>query len=314
MKLIEVMWVPPRASHELAEQAQGSGGRRDVLLGTHGSVAAAKKYAAIIAEWEATGCRLPEPGESCTNKTCHRTIVELAVAFSAHVERHYRRADGTPTNEQNDFRLSLRPLVHLYGDDRVTDFTPLKLRAVRELMVKGYTHPKYGPKRCLARGVVNQRVGRIRRMFKWAVENECVPPQILQGLLAVKGLAAGRTEARETDPVQPVSRTVVDATLPYLQPMVADMVRLQLETGMRPGEAGDHAGVRPRHERRRLGVPARTITRPFTAAAGGWSALAHVVSKSSSGICAPDSMLTCSHPSQSAKRWMHSDGGLASHP
>src|SRR5262249_7972584 len=46
----------------------------------------------------------------------------------------------------------------------------------------------------------------------------------------------GRTEARETKPVQPVSRAVVDDTLPLLRPMQADMVRLQLECGMRPGE------------------------------------------------------------------------------
>jgi integrase len=37
-------------------------------------------------------------------------------------------------------------------------------------------------------------------------------------------------------PVKPVARVVVEDTLPLLRPMQADMVRLQLETGMRPGE------------------------------------------------------------------------------
>src|SRR5262249_54746863 len=44
------------------------------------------------------------------------------------------------------------------------------------------------------------------------------------------------TEARESKPVLPVARAVVEDTLPILRPMMADMVRLQLETGMRPGE------------------------------------------------------------------------------
>src|SRR5262249_34296704 len=39
-----------------------------------------------------------------------------------------------------------------------------------------------------------------------------------------------------SEPVKPVPRAVVEATLPILRPMLADMVRLQLETGMRPGE------------------------------------------------------------------------------
>jgi integrase len=58
----------------------------------------------------------------------------------------------------------------------------------------------------------------------------------LHALQAVPGLKLGRTEARETEPVRPVSRAVVEDTLPLLRPMQADMVRLQLETGMRPGE------------------------------------------------------------------------------
>jgi integrase len=52
----------------------------------------------------------------------------------------------------------------------------------------------------------------------------------------LRGLQRGRSSARETEPVQPVARAVVDDTLALLRPTVADMVRLQLETGMRPGE------------------------------------------------------------------------------
>jgi integrase len=68
------------------------------------------------------------------------------------------------------------------------------------------------------------------------VENELVPATVLQGLQSVQGLKRGRSEARESKPVLPASRAVVEDTLPLLRPMQADMVRLQLGTGMRPGE------------------------------------------------------------------------------
>ena len=93
------------------------------------------------------------------------TVNELIVAFWRRAEQHYRREDGTPTNELNDYRLSLRPLRELYGPTPAADFSPLKLKAVRQLMIDAD----------LCRGVVNQRVARIVRMFKWAVAEEMVP-------------------------------------------------------------------------------------------------------------------------------------------
>jgi integrase len=104
-------------------------------------------------------------------------------------------------------------------------------------MVEGYEHPEYGPQPSLARPVVNQRVGRIRRMFKWAVENELIPPSVLQGLAAVRGLQIGRCNAREPEPVRPVAEATVLATLSHVLPPVRALVELQLLTGMRPGEA-----------------------------------------------------------------------------
>lgn len=43
------------------------------------------------------------------------TVTELLDAFWPHVQKHYRRQDGTPTNEVSDYKLSLRPMKHLYA-------------------------------------------------------------------------------------------------------------------------------------------------------------------------------------------------------
>ena len=46
----------------------------------------------------------------------------------------------------------------------------------------------------------------------------------------------GKSDARESYPVLPVDDATVEATLPHLDIVVSDMVRLQRLTGMRPGE------------------------------------------------------------------------------
>lgn len=72
--------------------------------------------------------------------------------------------------------------------------------------------------------------------FKWGVSEELVAPTVNQGLASVPGLRRGRTAAWERAPVLPVDDAIVDATLPHMPEVVADMVRLQRLTGMRPAE------------------------------------------------------------------------------
>jgi integrase len=228
--------VPSYRTHKQSGQAivtltDGFGSRRDILLGKYGTAASWTEYARVLAEWEAAGKTLANPVA-----VSNLVINELISVFWKHAEQHYRRPDGTSTQEFADFKLSIRPLKHLYGETTAKDFGPLALKTVRQLMVDGYEHPRFGPQRPLARGVINQRVGRIRRIFRWAVENELVPASVLHGLQSVRGLMKGRSQARETAPVRPVPVAVVDATIPHLRPQLGAMVQLQLHTGMRPGE------------------------------------------------------------------------------
>ena len=62
------------------------------------------------------------------------------------------------------------------------------------------------------------------------------PAEPRRGAAGGHGLQKGRTPARETEPVVPVSDEVVEKTLPILPEVVADMVRFQRLTGCRPGE------------------------------------------------------------------------------
>lgn len=207
----------------------GMGGRRDVLLGKYDTAASRKEYRRVLAEWEANGRQPTAHNEELT-------VSELIERFWTHAEGYYRRPDGSNTNELDDYKYSLRPLKHLYATLPAREFSPLKLEAVRRLMVTGYDHPKFGPQVPLSRGVINQRVARIVRMFRWAVSKELVSAEVHHALATVTGLQKGRSEARETAPVKPVAPAIVDATVQHLAEDAAAMVRLQQLTGMRPGE------------------------------------------------------------------------------
>lgn len=203
-------------------------------------------YDRLIQEWLANH-RRPVPtveqrrtailaGEDTDAAVVGLTVCELAVRFLAHADGYYRRPDGTPTDEVGNFKYALRPLVHLYGRRSARKLRPRHLKAVRRLMVFGYDHPEYGGQKPLARKVVNARVARLVRVFKWAAAEELAPAGVYRRLATLPPLRKGRTAARETGRVLPVAAEHVDAVQPHVRPPVAAMVRLQWLSGMRPGE------------------------------------------------------------------------------
>jgi integrase len=89
----------------------------------------------------------------------------------------------------------------------------------------------------LRRSVVNRRVGRIKRVFRWGVSKELVPVAVSQALDTLEGLAKGRTAAPESEPVRPVPEAFVEAVRPHVTRHVWGLIELQRYTGCRPGEA-----------------------------------------------------------------------------
>lgn len=233
--------VPSYLHHKASGRAycvlrRADGSREQVYLGPYNSPESREEYARVLAGHSPAPPE-PDPSNPCAVASAGPlTVTELILRWMEHAETYYRRPDGTATNELADYRLSLRPLRHLYGALPVPDLGPLALQRVRDLMVAGYDHPEYGAQPPLARKVVNQRIDRIKRMVRWAASQELVPAAVFQALATVRGLQAGRCKARETEPIEPVEPEVVEKTLPKLNPVLRAMVELQLLTGMRPGE------------------------------------------------------------------------------
>lgn len=213
--------TPSYRLHSASGQGIVSLSGRDHYLGKWNTAASRREYDRILAEWLQSGRRLAGRGADPDAVT----VNEVMAAYLRFARTYYSR-DGIPTREVAHVEACLGAVRDLYGKAAAADFGPIALKAVRAKMIeKGH-----------ARKYVNGNVGRIKRVFKWAVENEMVPPSTLHGLQAVAGLRRGRTEAADRDPIRPVADEDVDAVLPFLTPPVRAMVELQRLTGMRSGE------------------------------------------------------------------------------
>lgn len=198
---------------------------RDIYLGKYGSPESKASYDRVIAEWLANGKQLPPPSSHELLPQSSVTVNDLILAFMQHAKGYYVK-NGEPTGEIPNMKESLRPVAILYGTEPVTRFTPTAFKTVRQGMIDSG----------ISRNVINARINRIRRVFKWGVENELVPSAVLFALQAVAALKRGRTVARETDPVEPVADKLVEPVLKVVSRQIAAMIRLQRITGMRPNE------------------------------------------------------------------------------
>jgi integrase len=200
----------------------------DIYLGRHGSDESWQKYWQIIAQWNLTGAvptlEATAPAEPAITPL---TIAELVLMFEKHAEVYYRRADGTPTGELENYRNAFKTLKEMFGDTPATDFGPMRLKLVRQRMIDSG----------LSRGVINRRVQRLVGLIGFAVENELIPQDRHHALKAVKALRKGRSAARETEPVRPVNLEHVKAVKPFLSRQLRALIDMQLATGMRSGEA-----------------------------------------------------------------------------
>jgi integrase len=138
----------------------------------------------------------------------------------------YYVKDGKPTTELGNVKRAIKALRESYASLPAREFSPLKLKTVRQRFNDGG----------LCRTDCNRFTSIVARIFRHAVENELIPPDVAHGLSAVKSLAKGRCEAPETDPVLPVDQDIIDATLPHLSPRNRAMVKIQLLLACRPGE------------------------------------------------------------------------------
>ena len=154
------------------------------------------------------------------------TVSELAAKYIVFAKVYYRKPDGRQTGEAANVADALRHAIAMSSDMPIDQVSATWLRLIRERLIDSG----------LARKTINSRINRLRRVWRWAVENELVSETALMRMKALSPLMRGRSAARESPGIKPVSETVVEATANELRDPLGDMVRLQWHTGMRCDE------------------------------------------------------------------------------
>jgi hypothetical protein len=213
--------IPSYRLHKGSGQAVVVLNGKSTYLGKWNTPDSRTEYERVVAQWLAGGRGLGQELRGCPDgsnpaETGDLQISELILAFFEHAQKHYRHADGSPTGELDNYRDALRPLRRLFGNTLARDFGPLRLRAVREEMLRAD----------LCRTTINARIHRIRRSFRWAASMELIPVYVVEALNTVASLQRGRCDARESAGVQPVDWNLVEQTLPHLPKAVAAMVEI----------------------------------------------------------------------------------------
>jgi integrase len=214
---------PAYRHHKASGQAVVTLSGKDHYLGVHGTAESRAEYDRLIAEWLAGGRRLAPARDEAPPDL---SVTELVRDFLRWAEEDYRPPDGSPSPELGNLKLALKPLKAMFGPVSARDFGPLRLQTLQQALAKSG----------LCRRTVNQRIKRVVRVFAWAESQELIPRGQHHALRTVRGLKAGRSEARESKVVRPVPDDVVAATLPYLSRQLQAVVALQQATGMRSSE------------------------------------------------------------------------------
>ncbi len=211
---------PSYRLHKASGQAVVTIDRKDRYLGVHGTPESRLRYERLITAW-----MQGEPVPARESESSDITVAEVCIQYLRWAEGYYVK-DGKPTTELGNVKRAIKALRESYPCLPAKEFSPLKLKTVRQRFIDGG----------LCRTDCNRFTGIVARIFRYAVENELIPPDVAHGLEAVKALAKGRCDAPETDPVLPVKEEAVDATLPHLSTRDRAMVKIQLLLACRPGE------------------------------------------------------------------------------
>jgi integrase len=219
--------LPTYRRHPNGQAFYEHNGKR-TYLGKFDSPESRKLYAQVVAQIAAGGV-----GAIAETTAEHdASIDELILPYLDWATRYYS-VDGEPSKEFTGVTSAMKMLSKFAGETEGRSFGPRLLVSFQNHLVSaGHARP-----------YVNKQVSRAKRFFRWCCEQERLPGEHWHKLTCVRGLEAGRTTAREPDPIEPVPRAIVEQTLPYLQPIIAAMVQVQMLCGMRPQDICNMRGI-----------------------------------------------------------------------
>jgi integrase len=190
-------------------------GRR-IHLGDYGSPESHKKFAQLVS------------GELKPDKpvVAAPPLPTLSMLMLEYLNHAIRKYGGERASEVVHTKLAFRILRQTHGSMLAKDFGPRAYQHMRLAMITAGWSRRY----------IRDQCQRVKRLIGFGVVEEILPRDSKYALDAVPGLTAGEFGVRETSEVLPVPDQVIEATILHLKPIVADMVRIQRLSAMRPGE------------------------------------------------------------------------------
>jgi hypothetical protein len=205
--------LPSYRLHKSSNQAICRILGRTYYLGEFGTKESQDKFNRLVAEY------LTNPSFGIEKTSL--SVAEAVVQYLRFAQGYFRNS-----KEYTEFCRACRPLVERFGDMHVSEFSVQEFKAYRQSWIaKGS-----------ARGYINKQCQRIVAVIKWWIAEKIVAPTLVTEVKCLAPLRRGRCDCPESEPVRPVDDKTVEKTLPFLSPVVADMVRLQAVIGCRPGE------------------------------------------------------------------------------
>lgn len=234
--------VPALFHHKATDQdavciRDADGKRRMIYLGRHGSPEARQRYGEVVGDYVA-GRRVEAARTAKRPASVWPTVEQLCAEYMLFAARYYLDPDGKPTGEVVHATYAFEQLLGLHRATPTDQVTIADLLAVRQALVDLRPERERGRRapNGLSRRTINDRMARIKRLFRWGVERRLVPGATWHELSALRGLPKGRSGVHDNAPVEAVPRGMVDAILPLLTPTIAAAVDVQWWTGMRPAE------------------------------------------------------------------------------
>lgn len=229
----KVVWPPTIIPHKPSGQARAKFNGKYEYLGPWGSAKAQERYLELLT-LHAAGqpLRPPSPGGS---------VGALVVAFLDHAKSEYSERG----REAQEFRLALAPLVRLFGSRPAGSIGTPDLQLYQSALASGSwltAKEKALPARRGAvgccRNVVNARVNRVRRAWRWAEEAGHLPKGCWANLCTVRSIAKTSKRVRHTADVKAVELADLVRVLRQIRHgPVRAILRVMWLTGARTGEA-----------------------------------------------------------------------------
>ncbi len=207
------MKIPKMGCHRQTGQARVIYQGKHYYLGKFGSDEAAENYKKFVGK--------VINGNEFKKAIPSYTVAIAMVQYLEHCNGYYG------TKEAGNVKTALKLLAQKFGKVELVNLGP---SAVHDFIQSMASSGKYTRYRC------NKVLAIWKRFYRWLSLKELIGHEKLAAMNTIPGIKMGRTAAIESTPVKAPPMADFEAMVAAAPPHVADLCRLQLLMGCRPGE------------------------------------------------------------------------------